>query len=280
MLSFHLIIKCRLVRWHSTNGRLFLGSGVMCLLISACSTSEKEFDPIAHGSIDYPFVSQTHPLGLNGPEEKFVIRSAVGNREYTIEIPGAARDYDVHVPLAEIDKSSSTAANQEDEVSNPVATDAEIVSALPQLKNSRPNETSVMDGAFGVSDAEGSQQAPSYTLGISKINKYYKARKYEYALIEINNLLVFYPNSAKLLKMKGTILVKMRNFELAELAWIKAIEINPRDKALRSAVARLQKRIISSRNTNNQLSQNQGEPNLDIPTPVGTVAPDSDQLSH
>src|SRR5262245_33305874 len=71
--------------------------------LSACVSAGGAGDDSAEaglsGAIAYPFVDETATLGTTPPDDRFVIRSVVGDREYAIEIPGAARDYDVQVPL-------------------------------------------------------------------------------------------------------------------------------------------------------------------------------------
>jgi hypothetical protein len=227
-------------------------------------------DAIENGTIAYPFVDETQPLGRNGPTDPFVIKSAVGGKEYTIEIPGEARDFDVQVPLAEIGAGDQDimAGGRPNGLASPVATDKEMVAALPRLDKARPTGTAMLDGAFGVGNAGGPKQAPSYTLGIAKVNELFKRRQYEYALVELNQMIAFYPNSPQLHKMKGTVLLKMRNLQLAELAWIKALQLTPQDKALQSALAKLQKRLTAAgmATQNGALDQ---QP-YSVPTPVGT----------
>ncbi len=259
---------------------LAVALAVMPSCISSPSAPDRE-DEVLNGTIAYPFVDENESMGKNGPEDKFIIRSAVGNREYTIEIPGAARDYDVQVPLADIGETDGdvTAGRRPKSLANPVQTDKEMVAALPRLDKNRPTDTAILDSAFGVGGADGPKQSPSYTLGMAKVNEYYKRRQFEYALVEINNMLAFYPNSPKMHKMKGTILLKMRNLPLAELAWIKALELDPTDRVVRQALDKLQKRIVQSGK-----AVTPGTP-LDQPpeviTPVGTVAPKKENaLAH
>jgi tetratricopeptide (TPR) repeat protein len=238
------------------------------LISSSCSSSNSDVEnAIIHGTIQYPF-AQTDPLGREKSEDKFIIRSAVGNSEYSIEIPGGAREFDVEIPLAAIHGDNANLVNGlPNDLSKPNNTDRELVNALPSLSKKRPTDTAMMDGAFGVGEKDGPRQAPSYSLGISKATRFYKKKQFEYALIEINNMLAFFPNSPKLLKMKGTCLIKMRNLQLAELAWIKALELNPKDKTLQRGVKRLQKRIIAVGKSSQQYSLDKP---YDIPTPVGS----------
>lgn len=221
---------------------------VIALLPACAGTSRDEAadDAGLSGEIAYPFVDETRPLGRNGPDERFIIRSAVGDREYAIEIPGAARDFDVQVPLADLGEATSSGKTRPKSLPSPVTTDAELKAALPSLETARPTDTALLDGAFGTAPAGGPSQAPSYTMGLARVNDYFKERNLEYCLIEINALLAFYPTSSKLLKMKGTVLLKMRNYPLAELAWIKALELQPTDKALRRSLQRLQQKVAAA----------------------------------
>jgi hypothetical protein len=225
-------------------------------LLNGCAGgrgNDSSWDPILHGTIDYPFADRANPLGENGPSEKFVIRSTVGNTEYTMEIPGAARDYDIEVPLADLSNLGSTGTSQRTvggvggarpnskDISNPQLTDRELVSDMPKLPE--PEDRGLVDGAFGVGQMEGPTQSPSYAMRIAKINELYLSKEYEFALIEINNMLTYYPGSAKLYKMKGTILLKLRNLELGEIAWTRAVELAPTDVALKNGLKSLRARI-------------------------------------
>lgn len=192
-----------------------------------------------HGTISYPFI-RSNPLGLNGKKEKFVIRSISGSTEYVIEIPDAGEDYDIEIPLAAIGSGDS---HKPKGISSPAATDREITASLPDLAREAPAKSAFMDKAFGVGSTGGPKQAPSYTLGIAKITRLYQKRKFEYALIEVNHLLSFFPQSPRLHKMKGTIYVKLHNYQLAEKSWLRALEFTPNDQILRKGIARLQQKI-------------------------------------
>lgn len=262
--------------------RKLLASLVVGPCLSACAFGGGDNateESMVHGTIAYPFVDEATSLGADRPtDDRFVIRSAVGAREYTIEIPGAARDYDVQVPLADIGESDTDvlSGNKPKNLGSPITTDNEMLAGMPRLERDRATDTAMMDSAFGAGNAEGPRQAPSYTLGIAKVNDLYKQRKFEFALVELNNMITFYPNSPQLHKMKGTVLIKMRNLPLAELAWIKALELNPGDKGVRAGLERLQRRIVQTGQA--PASQALG---TEIPKPVGTVpvAPES-SLGH
>lgn len=219
------------------------------VFLFACATGAAD-DPgeeIRGTPISFPFVDDERPLDLDGPSEKFVIRSAVGAREYAIEIPGAAQNYDVQVPIAAMGEKDPEvlSGTKPRGLPSPRQTDQELVGAMPRLERTRETDASFMDEAFGVGPSGGPRQSPSYTLGIARINRYYKEREYEYCLVEINALLSFYPTAVQLHKMKGTILLKMRQLRLAEQAWTKALQLDPQDLSIRRALGRLQKRLMA-----------------------------------
>lgn len=221
---------------------------VMASIYACASTGADDPGEEIRGTpIAFPFIDDEKPLATDGPGEKFVIRSAVGPREYAIEIPGAAQDYDVTVPMADLGEKDPEvlAGTRPRDLPSPRQTDQELVNAMPRLDASRETDTSMMDQAFGVGPSGGPRQAPSYTLGIARINRYYREKQLEYCLVEINALLTFYPTAVQLHKMKGTVLIKMRQFKLAEQAWTKALQLDPQDRSIRRALNRLQKRLTA-----------------------------------
>jgi hypothetical protein len=224
---------------------------IMLFVSTSCTSTQDVSGPtITTGLIAYPFVSDTRPIGTTKRREPFVIRSATGGQEYTVEIPENSSRYDIQIPLAELTPAGS--ATESDFAgrgrSNPANTDKELVSALPDLAKAKSSKTGMLDTAFGVAPPEGPVQSPSYTLGIAKVNQYFKDRNFELALVELNNLLAFYPNSPKLLKMKGTLLVKTGNRELAMRSWQRALDLAPNDLALRNSINRLNERILAEQN--------------------------------
>ncbi len=227
---------------YSSKNLIYLLTALQLCLASCSTRRDASWDPILQGSIDYPFGDSTKPLGVNGPEDKFVLKSQVGKTEYTIEIPKAGRDYDIEVPLEEL-KSQGGGINDgsDPSIGNAAATDRELEKAMPQL--SGKEDRRLVELAMGVAERGGPSQSPSYSMGIAKINQHYLEKKYEFCLIEINQLLSFYPSSARLYKMKGTILLKMQSDSLAEVAWSRASELSPEDRSLSRALDKLRRRL-------------------------------------
>jgi len=140
-------------------------------------------------------------------------------------------------------------------------TGRELVAEFPRIEGRSPDDLALVDSAFGVTNADGTTQGPSYTVKLAKIVDLYKARNYEFALIEINNLLAYYPNSPRLYKMKGTILIKLRSLDLALGAWVRASELEPMDGRIKRAIANLERKISANKRT----TATQGVPD----TPAG-----------
>lgn len=230
-------------------GRLpWAGPLLIALVTAHCSTPNRE-SRYSDGTIGYPFIQPQKKMGRDPESQRFVIKSAVGQAEYAVEIPEAGDGYDIQIPLASMTPGLSSEAvavgAKNGKVPNPIATDKELTTALPSIAKASPEEVATMDAAMGVGSPEGPVQSPSYTMGIAKVNQYFKERNFELALMEINNLVSFYPNSPKLLKMKGTLLIKTGNHDLAMRSWQRALDLAPQDKALLSAVKRLQERLTA-----------------------------------
>ena len=70
-----------------------------------------------------------------------------------------------------------------------------MTSQFPSLDAATEEEETLLDKAFGVSEEGGPRQAPSYTIGLAKLNKLYRETSFELALIEANNLLASTPQA-------------------------------------------------------------------------------------
>jgi tetratricopeptide (TPR) repeat protein len=253
------------------------------MLMLGCASGKASKPRMAEGAISYPFIADTKPVGRAQHKQPFVIRSAVGSSEYTVEIPDNASRYDIQIPLAELrPKGSSDSSNFGSSDGKPInagTTDKELVAALPALSKNKPNETAMMDAAFGMGSPEGPVQSPSYSLGIARVNQYFRERNFELSLVELNNLLAFYPNSPKLLKMKGTLLVKTGNRDLAMKSWQRASDLAPQDVALQRSIARLNERIVAEQNA--QLNgRKPNEPSTIVPIAPSATEDILDKVAH
>ncbi len=218
--------------------RLIFSFPIICLL-THCATNEKILSENNSLPIAPPVEFSTTPLGKNTNSDKVIIKSMTTDSEFSVELPGGPTDYDLEVPLAQVTHKNQIKKNAP---GNPVSTDRELLASMPRLEESHGADTASLDALLGVSPENGPTQSPSYTLGIAKATEYYRQRDYEFALIEVNNLLTFFPQSPKLHMMKGTIYLKMQNYNLAEKSWQKSLELMPQNVSLKHALARLQQR--------------------------------------
>ncbi len=210
---------------------------LLAMLLGSCRQSSDQYQTLVEGQISYPFADQTRPIGRDASQERFVIRSVKGGAEYIVEIPHGAEDYDISIPMTSLPTDEGKI-----KVQNPQLTDRELLSTMPGPNQDQERDRSLLEDAMGVGTPDGPEQGPSYSLGLAKIMELYKKRDYEYALIEVNQLLSYYPNAARLYKMKGTILLKTGDLQLAEKAWIRAAELDPNDRAIQKGIERLRKR--------------------------------------
>jgi Flp pilus assembly protein TadD len=215
-------------------------SMIVLTLIAACSSRRSDEQTFQDGAIAHPFLAQTHPIGQDPPKsDRMIIRSTVGNQEYMIEIPEGAQDYDIEIPFTG-DGSDGAAASRSG-TPNPQLTDAELLAALPRHDAADSQDSALLNK--GLSLAPDQSQGPSYTLGLARVNELYVQNQFELALIEVNQLLSYYPNSSQLFKMKGTLLMKMQNQTLALQAWRNALQLDPNDARLRRVLESLSKDV-------------------------------------
>ncbi len=213
---------------------------LLSILMCTCKSQSDPYDELSDGQISYPFTDKTEKIGRDpAKNDHFVIRSVRGQSEYIVEIPDGGDDYDIMVPMQGLPGGGGEAKK---DPKNPQITDRELISAMPKPDASQERDRAMLEDALGVGATEGSEEGPSYSLGLAKVMEYYKTKQFEYALIEINQLLSFYPNAARLYKMKGTILLKTGELDLAERAWTRAVELDPKDKAISRGLERMRKR--------------------------------------
>jgi tetratricopeptide (TPR) repeat protein len=227
---------------------------LLAFLLANCRQTTDQYQSLVEGSISYPFADQTQPIGKDSPGDRFVIRSVKGGAEYIVEIPHGAADYDISIPMTALPNDDGQI-----KVQNPQLTDRELLSTMPGPSQDQERDRSMLEEAMGVGAAEGPEQGPSYSLGLARIMDLYKKRNYEYALIEVNQLLAYYPNAARLYKMKGTILLKTGDLLLAEKAWLRAAELDPADRAIQRGIERLRKRLELQQKSLPQKPQSQSK---------------------
>ncbi len=124
-------------------------------------------------------------------------------------------------------------------------TDQEIIGATRSRDDALGKEMNDIDKKLKVTNDDNNDQLPSFTLGSQKIKDLYKMREYDEALIEANELLRYYPKSAALLSMKGSLHQRLGQIDVALSSYKRAYEYEP-SRRLLAQIEHLQ-RLIAER---------------------------------
>lgn len=89
-----------------------------------------------------------------------------------------------------------------------------------------------IDRALDVSEAALRPMSPSFTLQTQKIRDLFREKRFEEALVEINELVIHYPRSSLLWTMKGTLHLRLSQRELSLAAYERAFDIEPSERLL------------------------------------------------
>jgi tetratricopeptide (TPR) repeat protein len=220
------------------------------------------------GSSDDP--TQTRSRTQSAEKKGFKIAPPSGSEQVELnarearmsELLGSTTD--THDLNSEIKLPASALGLQESDVSNdPVLkarresrmtrSDAEILANFggSELEKSMGD----VDRTLNLSEANEGQLKPSYLTVTQRIRNLFAARKFEEALVEVNELMLHYPNSALLWTMKGTLHLRLRNTDLSIASYEKAFEFEPSNQ-LQAQIESL-RRVVYERE---QLRQRQQTP--------------------
>lgn len=188
-------------------------TGLLALLIlCACSGDQKRIlipPEMAQTQVATKFQPTRAPPP---PPDHYTVRLAESGRVWELDIPENASGYEVRIPLQPGSNPALTAA------------DAELLGG------------EVPDG--GVPSV--SPNPPrSYLAGVARVEEMYRDHRYELALIEVVGLQKIYPRDARLLAMKGSLLLKLGKPAEARQAYEAALQINPDDAGLVEALRAL-----------------------------------------
>jgi tetratricopeptide (TPR) repeat protein len=187
--------------------------------------------------------------GKNLQKDSVVLRTKKGDRSVEVEFPGdpaAFSDFTVPVSPAFSDGHPvRSAAGIQEEFSGtwrdtkPTYSDREITSNFPK----GPAASSVrrdLESELGVLPPEEAtpQRDSSYLAALDQVKKLFRNGRYESALLEVDELLQLYPTDPKLHQMRGTLLDRTGQPELALRSWAEAIELDPTNQGLKKFVDR------------------------------------------
>jgi Flp pilus assembly protein TadD len=145
--------------------------------------------------------------------ERAVVRLAEGGRVWEVEVPDREGAYELRIPL------------------------------LPRAPAEEPT---LADREIGAATDKGAPVASaarpkSYLAGLGRVTDLYAARRFELALIELAQIEEAFPEDARVLAMKGSLLRRLGKRDLAREAWRKALELDPKDAAVADALRELQR---------------------------------------
>ncbi|MGK5084293.1 hypothetical protein WDW37_13435 [Bdellovibrionota bacterium FG-1] len=200
--------------------RIIIASALTTLTLSGCA-SVKSFlalnaydntPPPIHNPFD-AYDSKTDST------DNIIMRTRKGERSMEVELPGGTS----HLSELSIPVSS---ALQDTVARNPAS--------VSPIEDPGANDPS----------AEGNE---SYVSALKHVQYLYKSRRFEAALIEIDHILKQYPTASKLHQMRGTLLDRIGQPQLALKSWRHALELDSGNVTLRRFVdSREQKRSLAS----------------------------------
>ena len=97
----------------------------------------------------------------------------------------------------------------------------------------------------GLSEDANRPMTPSFTAQTQKIRELFRGKRFEDALVETNELVLYYPRSALLWTMKGTLHLRLQQNDLSLSAYEKAFDIEPSQRLL--AQIEDLRRVVSER---------------------------------
>jgi len=226
------------------------------LIWSSCSSTKPEL--LNGPQIENPFKAMEYnQQRLQTSKEPITLKAVNADRVFEVAIPRDPNsdDLDLVVPMSGLNSEGTrkvasvggeypgflegrAAAPGDRKIASAAekSADQEVVGTFAHNDKRKFQDIGDLDerlGTFQPSDEGG----PSYLAGVDKVRSEYFARRYEVALIEVNKLIRYYPTSAKIFMMKGTILKKMGFQDLAMHAYEQAYELDPSNTMLRNVLA-------------------------------------------
>ncbi len=206
-------------------------------IVAACSSSSSQHDTSIDGAQpDGTVPDARRILPPQGSRE-----SQKQEQKYEVDklleiVPPEAKgsDSEISIPLSDI--PSGSFGRSEDEFtkrrreSRNRRTDNEIVGSARSMDERHAEQLGSIDKDLNLEPAEKSGESPSFIIKIQTIKDLYKNREFEEALVETNEALRYFPKSAHLLTMKGTLHQKLGNIELALASYERANAIEATNK--------------------------------------------------
>lgn len=214
------------------------------LFLSGCMSSTPPNDAVNVDGTAGPGAPIAPPPGVESAKKDKQATDALFN-----QIPGGmGDDTEISMPadsIPGVEKKSSLEQRRREWQAK--KTDNELVGSAHATDDRHSKTLGDLDKQLGVQPEEKPGGIPSYTLGIQFVKELFQDKKYEDALIEANELLHYYPKSAQLLLMKGTLHQRLGQIDLALTAYQRSAEYEPSRK-LQAQIDHVQ-RLINERET-------------------------------
>ena len=195
-------------------------------------------------------------LATRKPEvaQNLILRTKKGERAVEVEIPAQSTQIsDFSIPVAPAFKESNAggrgiASVMDSEVQSgayktqkPTQADREIEKTFPQTRGTEllSKRSEIEKGLGLAASAEATPESDfSYLAAVDQLKAMFRSGRYEAALIETDSLIRTYPTSPQLYQMRGTLLEKVGQSDLAIKNWKQALELEPQNLSLRKFIER------------------------------------------
>ena len=211
----------------------------------------------ASGPIHNPFGDQYAAGAAGDRSQNMILRTKKGDRSVEIELPRdsqATTDFTIPVAPAfresgggsrfpaSIDGDNGTGYGEDTayQKSPPTMADHEITRSFPQGPPSQEGERRSIEEGLGVmaSDDSVPNQDQSYLGALDNVKLLYRNGRYEAGLVELDSMIHQYPTSPKLHLMRGTLLERVGQGDLALKSWNQALRLDPKNASLRKFIER------------------------------------------
>jgi tetratricopeptide (TPR) repeat protein len=207
--------------------------------------------------ISNPFYSY-QAADKNEPGQNMILRTKKGDRSVELEIPGGTDKLsDFVLPVAPAFKESprtTTSAdgtempmeqNIQDEsykTTLPTSSDREITQNFsqgsPDTAIKRNEIEKGLNLAASADDNTPTEGASSYLAALDHIKLLFRSMRYEAALLEVDGMIRIYQTDPRLHEMRGTLLDRLGQRDLAIKSWSQALRFNPKNESLRKFIDR------------------------------------------
>lgn len=192
--------------------------------------------------------------------QNMILRTKKGDRAVEIELPSDSQQLtDFTIPVAPAFQDSKGAGSRSpasdssdgsDYQKHPTTmADREITRSFPQGPADQEGERRQIEQGLGLMPSEDSVPAAdeSYLGALDHVKQLYRTGRYEAGLVEIDGLIRQYPTAPRVHQMRGTLLDRLGQSDLAIKSWKQALRLDPKNDSLRKFIERReQKRSLAS----------------------------------